>query len=335
MYEYKVSVIVVNWNGEGFLADCFGALDAQSMKDFEVIFVDNGSSDGSVAAAHSLMREYSLSGKVIDLDSNTGFTGGNIEGLRHASGKHIALLNSDTIASPAWLESLVDAMEADPGVGICASKLIVAGTDIIDSAGDGFSSFGRAFKRGEGLPSSAYLRQEYIFGACGGAVLLTRNMIDEVGFLDEDFFIYFEDVDLSFRSQLAGFKCLFVPQAVVEHKVGGSSRKVPHIAAFYSVRNDKILKVKNIPLGIAARYFHFFLLNELISLAYHIRVGRLISYIKGNLAFIALLPDCLRKRAHIMRGKKVSNSYLRGLLTSGFTVYSERHIHKGGGNSLF
>ena len=324
----KVSIIIVNWNGEEFLTDCFHSLKAQTYKDFEVIFVDNSSTDSSVPVANNLAMGLGIPVKVVALPTNTGFTGGNIEGLKHSSGGYIALLNTDTIASEKWLESLVRSMEGHPEVGICASKLIVMGTDIIDSAGDGYATFGRAFKRGEGLPSSLYNQEEYVFGACGGAALYRKEMLDETGFFDDDLFLYFEDADLNFRAQLCGWKCLYIPEALVHHRVGGSGKKVSSVSAFHGVRNDKILKIKDVPFSIMLRHLPGFILNELISLAYHVRIGQFKSYLKGNYEFLKRLPYYLGKRSQVMKLKKVPSGYINGLLTSGFSVYLEKRFYK-------
>src|SRR5208283_4510582 len=112
---------------------------------------------------------------------------------------------------------------------------------------DGYSTFGHAFKRGEGLSASDYAEREYVFGACAGAALYRREMVEQIGFFDEDFFLIFEDTDINFRAQLSGWKCLYVPEAVVYHRVGGSIKNISELAAYHVVRNDKLVKIKNIP----------------------------------------------------------------------------------------
>src|SRR5215510_10301175 len=139
----KVTIIVVNWNGRDFLDDCLGRLSLQTYPDREIILVDNNSKDFSV----SFVREKFPDIKIIELPDNRGFTGGNLEGLKAARGEFIALINNDTRAEERWLENLVRPMMDDDRVGICASKLIIDGTDRIDSAGDGITSAGVGFKR--------------------------------------------------------------------------------------------------------------------------------------------------------------------------------------------
>src|SRR5262245_28469949 len=194
------SIIVVNWNRAQLLNDCLRSLSRQSYSNFEIIVVDNGSSDGSV----SLVKESFPLVKVVELAENKGFTGGNAAGLKVASGNFIALVNNDVRAEQDWLERLVEPMLDDAHIGSCASKLIVDGSELIDSAGDGLTTGGVGFNRGLQLERDHFSAPELIFSPCGAAALYRRSMLQEIGFLDEDFFLYDEDVDLGFRAQLAG-----------------------------------------------------------------------------------------------------------------------------------
>jgi len=148
----RISIIVLNYNGKELIGGCLKALERQSFKDFKVVIVDNGSFDSSVFEIQRLLEETPITPllKSGSLEKNLGFAGGNLERLRYANGEYIALLNNDTEPDRRWLEELLKAMDSVPKVGICASKLLVHGTNIIDSAGDGFSTLLRGFKRGEG-----------------------------------------------------------------------------------------------------------------------------------------------------------------------------------------
>jgi GT2 family glycosyltransferase len=182
----RVTLIIVNYNGQGLIRDCLKGLERQSFKDFKVVVVDNG----SLLDIRRFLEESPIGSlvKLVPLERNLGFAGGNVEGLKHADGNYIALLNNDAAPDKNWLGELVMAMDSDPEVGICASRLIVHGSEIIDSAGDGFSTSLKGFKRGEGEAASLFNRVEYVFGACAGAPLERRKMIEKIGFLDEDFF---------------------------------------------------------------------------------------------------------------------------------------------------
>ena len=314
----KVSVIIVNYNGSNIITDCLNSLIKQSFKFFEIIIIDNDSSDDSLDKIDSFIRsdKSAFTIKFIKLDSNLGFTGGNLEGLKHARADYIALLNNDTEVDENWLEELFKAVEAHPDVGVCASKLLVYGTDNIDSAGDGFATSFKGFKIGEGESSEKVNNQEYVWGACAGAALYSNKMINEIGFLDDDFFLIHEDTDINFRVQLSGWKVLFVPTAIVFHKVRSSIGEMSDIAVYYTLRNSDFLRIKNIPLGILFRHLPEFILGTITEFIYFaIKHGKFNIYVKAKRDVIISLPKMLKKRRIIIKNKKVSNKYLNDLMT--------------------
>jgi hypothetical protein len=314
----RVSVIVVNYNGKGLITDCLRAIEGQSFKNFEVIVVDNGSSDDSVVRIREFAGRSHLSHaiRIIPLCRNLGFGGGNIVGLNHSQAEYVALLNNDTEAEQKWLEELITAMDSDPKIGICASKLIVYGTDIIDSAGDGFSFLLKGFKRGEGEKASLYDKKEYIFGACAGAALYRRKMIDEVGFLDEDFFLIHEDTDLNLRAQLHGWKVLYVPTAIVYHKVRSSIGKMSHMAIYYTLRNSEFVRIKNVPLSIFIRCFSEFIIRMVTEFVYFaIKHRNMNTYLRAKRDAIRMLPKMLKKRAITMENRKANDKYVLNIMT--------------------
>lgn len=323
-----VSFIIVNWNGERFIEDCFNSLRTQIYKNFEIIFVDNASTDCSLDIAKGLALSYNFNAKFIELDSNTGFAQGNNEGLRYCTGEYIALLNTDTMADKNWLGNLVNSMDLHREAGICASKLIRFGENVIDSAGDGYSTFGHGFKRGEGDSPLTFLKEEYVFGACAGAALYRRIMIDQIGLFDEDFFLIHEDTDLNFRAQLSGWKCLFVPDAIVYHKVGASLRKIDTLAAYYSVRNDKLVKIKNLPLAIFSRKILSLILGEITTCLFHVSARKFKPYVRANIDVLKILPVYIRKRNEVMKLKRVTDDYIITLLTNGFNVLRFHRIKR-------
>ena len=314
----KLSVIIINHNGTGFIGDCLKALKNQYFKDLEIVLIENGSLDGSINETQNFLKKNRLSStvKLIPLDRNLGFAGGNLEGLKYAKGKYIALLNNDAEPDERWLAELAKAMDSDPTVGICASKLIVYGTDIIDSAGDGFSTALRGFKRGEGKKTFLYDKRGVIFGACAGAALYRRKMIEEIGFLDEDFFLIHEDTDLNFRAHLYGWKVLYVPTAIVYHKVRSSIGPMSNTAIYYTMRNSELVRIKNIPCAVFLRCLPEFILGIVTEFVYFaIRHKRLKLYFKAKIDAISMYPRMLRKRAVIMKNRKVSNKYILNIMT--------------------
>ena len=168
----KVSIIVLNYNGTSLTIDCLRALDRQIFTDFEVVLVDNGSSCESRLSLESYLEDNPLKANLrfVPLAQNHGFAGGNNKGLGHTTGDYIALLNNDTEPDQNWLYELVDAMNRHPWAGICASKILVHNSDLIDTAGDGFVRSLKGFKRGEG-EIILFRNEEFVFGACAGAVL--------------------------------------------------------------------------------------------------------------------------------------------------------------------
>ena len=314
----KVSVIIINYNGEGLSLGCLKALAEQALKDFEVIIVDNGSIDNSPYEIQMFLKESPLASvtKLISLDRNFGFAGGNIQGLKHTNNsEYIALLNNDTEPEKNWLEHLVNAIDSESLVGICASKLIVYGTDLIDSAGDGFSTFLKGFKRGEGEKATLYNKKEYVFGACAGAAIYRRKMIEEIGFLDEDFFLIHEDTDLNLRAQLHGWKVLYVPEAIVFHKVRSSISNKSNTAVYYSLRNSEFVRIKNIPFPLFLRYLPIFLLGMVWEFLDHVKRRQMVLYFKAKIDVLKILPAMLKKRRCIMKVKRVSNKDLREIMT--------------------
>jgi GT2 family glycosyltransferase len=313
----KVSIIVVNWNGERFLKDCLGALFSQSYGNREIILVDNGSSDNSVCFTRENFSEV----KIVALTENKGFTGGNAVGLEIAQGAYIALVNNDARVDQTWLESLLQAMLQDRSIGICAPKLIFENAQIVNSAGDGLTTAAVGFNRGLGGSPLDFNLPEMVFGACGAAVLYRRRMLDEIGFLDDDFFLYDEDTDLNFRAQLAGWKCAYVPAAIAYHVANATSRRLSDLHVYYHSRNLEFVWMKNMPLGLMLRFAHHKVIQEFGSFFYLcVRHGKWKPFFRAKRDALRMLPSMLAKRKQIQTRRRVPNRYVRSTLTSMFTV---------------
>ncbi len=247
----KASVIVLNWNGRSHLEHCLPALAEQTRGDFEIIVVDNFSTrDDSVAYVLENFPE----ARVVELKENLGFSGGNLAGVEVAKGEFIVLLNNDTRPEPDWFERLVACAEAHPEVGIVAAHLTDWEGVLTDSAGDGCYTTGHGFKRHTGLPAAEAPESGPCFGACAGAALYRREFIADAGFLDADFFLNFEDVDLSLRAQLLGWPVWFCREAVVRHRVSGSQGVGSPWNVLYGTRNHLWVCFKNLPLWLLLKY---------------------------------------------------------------------------------
>jgi GT2 family glycosyltransferase len=244
-----VSVVVVNWNGLAYLPGCLESLDRQTYPRTEIVVVDNGSTDGSVAF---LRRAWGSRLTLVEHAANLGFAGGNNAGFAVAKGAYVALLNNDAVAAPDWIAALVRAAEGDRRIGMCASKVYVHGRPgVLDSAGLLLS--GDGIGRGRGrleADGPAYAREEDALLPSGCAALYRRAMLDEIGLFDPEFFAYCEDSDLGLRGRLAGWRCRYVPDAVVHHRYSGSTSPYSSFKAFHVERNRIWVVVKCFPLPL-------------------------------------------------------------------------------------
>lgn len=309
----EISVIVLNWNGKHFLETCLTALRRQTYRDFETILVDNGSQDGSTEYVRTNFPEVRL----ISLGENRGFTGGNIAGWESvrngpADGL-IVLLNNDTEAHPRWLEEFHKANCVYPHAGMFASKMMMFDDrDRIENCGIAMSPIGFTIDLGRGeTDSSTWAEPRQVFGACAGAAGYRRSMLEDVGFLDNDFFMTSEDVDLSFRAQLRGYECWMIPGAIVYHRYRGAMSKFPARQAFFTHRNSEFVYLKNMPAGLILGHLPARAIYELAATFYSFRAGYGRTFVKAKIDALRQLAAVLRKRKQIQERKNVSNGQLR------------------------
>ncbi|NOU09699.1 MAG: glycosyltransferase family 2 protein [Nitrospira sp.] len=246
----KVTVAIVNWNGERFLDRCLSALLAQTVTPHEIILVDNASSDASL----DIVRRY-LSVRILELNKNLGFARGNNMAIESAAAESewIALLNPDAFPEPHWLEALLSAVLDNPEFDVFGSKLVnAADPSVLDGAGDAYHISGLVWRMGHGVPVASISAQaSEVFSPCAAAALYRRSALLEVGGFDEDYFCYVEDVDLGFRLRLAGHKAMYVPGAVVYH-VGSGTTGGQHsdFSVYHGHRNLVWTFVKDMPGGV-------------------------------------------------------------------------------------
>lgn len=311
----RISVIIVNWNGKHFLEGCLTSLREQTFKDFEIILIDNGSTDGSPEFAKAHFPEVT----VVGLPQNYGFCVANNVGIRRSQGEYVALLNNDAEASPRWLQALAGALDSNPQVGFCASKMLLYDhPDIVDSAGDIFHTCGVGDKRGRQQRDDGQFDEiTSVFGACAGAALYRRQMLEDVGLFDEDFFAYDEDIDLSFRAQLNGYQCLFVPDAVVYHHLKGTSRKLPEKSLYLARRNALYVLVKNMPTGLLCRRLPYILCYYFAGDVSYITRGSWKPVLRARLHNLTHVRKTLASRREIQADRRVSNEYLNSVMTPG------------------
>ena len=209
---YKATIVIPNINGKGWLKDSIESVYAQTEQNFRLIVVDNGSTDESLEQARSYCSRENFT--LIENGTNTGFSHAVNQGIALADSEYVVLFNNDAFAEPQWLEELIRTAETDPRIFAVQSLMIRHfDRELADDAGDYVTWMGFACKTGDGRRVSRYTRQKRIFSACGGAALYRKSILDEIGNFDENFFAYFEDVDLSCRANNAGYHTLLCPNA--------------------------------------------------------------------------------------------------------------------------
>lgn len=309
-----VSVVVPNWNGEKYLPLCLEGLRRQTYPHLEVIVADNGSTDGSLAL---LARDYPEV-RVVPLVENRGYAGGVNAGFRAAAGQVLVAFNNDAEADPHWIEELVAALDRHPEAGMATSRVrLFDRRDHLHTAGDFYGLDGIPGNRGVWQPDGpAYDEERWVFGAAGVAAAYRRSMLDEIGPLDERFGSYLEDVDLSWRAQLAGYRCIYAPRAVVYHMVSATGGGP--VASFFVGRNTIWVVVKDYPGSLLRRYWPAVLRAQWRTSVEALRAWRgaaARARLRGQLAALLHLPWLLRRRRAVQRTRRVSDAYLLGVLS--------------------
>ena len=242
----SVSVIVLNWNGRGHLAACFESLMKLDYPEdqLELILCDNGSTDGSVGFAQRRLPNV----KLVALKRNYGFAEGNNRAARGASGEWLAFLNNDMRVEPSWLQHMVEAIDGNPNVASIASRISNWDGTKIDFIGGGISFHGHGFQLDHGETVSTRDRSRRLLFACGGAMLVRKDLFLTIGGFDADFFAFFEDVDLGWRLNLLGYDVVYTPQANVQHRhhsTATSNGIEPHQLGVLYERNALSMIYKN------------------------------------------------------------------------------------------
>ena len=240
----KTTIIIPNYNGLSFMEPCFEALDRQTTKDFKILVVDNGSTDGSV----EWLKEKQIPS--IFLPENTGFSGAVNVGIKAADTPYVILLNNDTKVAPHYVEALERAMDRSEKIFSVSSKMIqMYHPDLMDDAGDMYSVLGWAFQRGVGRPEGLYKKSCRVFTACAGAAIYRREFLEKTGLFDEEHFAYLEDTDIGYRARLFGYENWYEPAAKVYHVGSGTSGSRYNLFKIrYSSRNNIYLIYKNMPV---------------------------------------------------------------------------------------
>jgi GT2 family glycosyltransferase len=275
----------------------------------EVILVDNGSTDDSV----EYTKEEFPSVKIIRCEENLGFAKGNNVGIKNAKGELIVTLNNDTEATQTWIEELVRAINSYGKIGMCASKILfMKDHNIINSTGTCISRSGACWDRGIfEKDAGQYDSMKDIFGPCAGAAMYKRDMLQEIGLFDEDFGAYMEDVDLAFRGRLAGWKCLYVPKAIVYHIHGGTAGYMTDYTVYHGNRNIIWNCVKNFPIWLLVTSVPWIIGRNVATIPYYILKGHTKAIIKSKTDAIIGIPKMLAKRSGCKVETKEIKKYIR------------------------
>ena len=308
------------------LLDCLASLEKQSRRDFEVIVVDNGGQDNE--ALHFAKR---TGATVLKPGRNVGFGAAINLGYRRSRARFLATLNDDAVAHPRWLAALLAAMEARIDAGMCASQVRMLGEDCLDSAGMLICADGSSRQRGHGSAVGTFSQSEEVLLPSGSAAIYRRAMLEEIGLFDEDFFLYCEDTDLGLRARWAGWTCLYVADAVVDHHYSHSAGRASALKAYYVERNRLFVIAKNFPAGMlwaapfvtVARYaWHLRWMLVRRGAAARFREdegGALVLVwiaIRAHLSCIARCISLWRKRRAVRRTARISSAAFRELLAS-------------------
>lgn len=333
MSETRVAVVIPTLAADDALDECVRSVAAQSLRQHRIVVVDNSGS--GLARLQPAVREHA---EVIQNRTNVGFGAAVNQGIRASNSEYVAVLNDDAKAHPEWLERMIGALDGNGEIGMCAPRILLAGTGKLDSAGMRMARDGSSKQDGHGSGTGSFERTRPALLPSGCAALYRRAMLDDVGLFDERFFLYCEDTDLGLRARWRLWDCIYVPEAVVEHRYSHSAGAASALKAFYVERNRLFVAIKNFPLGMLPavplftliRYFwHLVFLaqgrGKAAELAREERGTNLaLVAFKAWFAAAAAVPDLLRERRRIMTSARATPAQLARTL-DGFRI-SEREV---------
>jgi GT2 family glycosyltransferase len=324
-----LSILIVNYNGLRHLDECLSSIRGQDFTDHEVVLVDNASADGS----REFVRERFPEVRLVESGSNLGFAGGNNHGLPHCRGAFVFFLNNDTRLEPGALAAIAAAVRLHPDFRVFACLMLdYRRPNLVDNAGETYYRFGVPANFG-GYPAALFAAPREVIGACGGAAVYARAVLDRVGAFDEDLFLLYEDLDLSFRARHGGERIRFLPDARVRHKgsatIGGA---LGPIGVYYTTRNYPQCLAKNFPALTLLKCLPGILLGFANRFRQSARQGLLGPYFRGLADGLKMLPASLGKRRAILRASRIDRREFERLMRQGWL--RERLAFRRGGRTL-
>lgn len=312
----SILIVVLNWNGLDDTKECVDSLLALNYKNYKILIVDNGSKDNSAEELRKIAENNSSKVSFIANTKNLGFAGGVNTGISYVIQNNydaVALINNDATVDSYWLSNLEKNLKGD--TAIVTGLLLRTNGKTIDSSGDFYSSWGIGFPRGRGKKTADAPTFGPVFGATGGASLYKTSLFKEIGLFDETFFAYYEDVDISFRAQLAGYKVYYTKDAIAYHKQGATSKKIPGFTVYQTFKNIPLLFWKNVPTRLLLKIGLRFTLLYVLILGNAIKNGSGAPAIKGVLVSIWYFwTSALWKRLKIQSRKKVDAKYIWSII---------------------
>jgi GT2 family glycosyltransferase len=312
----RVEIVILNWNGVEDTIKCLNSLQQQTYNNFKIIVIDNGSTDNSCEILDNYKKDHKNTETIYKKD-NLGFAGGVNIGIKYAIKNkfdYVVLFNNDAIATKEWLKELVLSAEKT-GASIVTSCLLKKDKSTIDSTGDWYSIWGLPFPRGRNKKINKSYNSGFIFGASGGASLYDVNIFKKIGLFDENFFAYYEDVDVSFRAQLAGYKIYFSRNAIAYHDHGSTSKKISGFTTYQTFKNLPLLYIKNVPSDllfiVGVRFFFAYTL-----IFWHaVFNGNIKSAFSGFAKSLSLTLYAIKQRKIIQSTIKIVDSkYIKDLM---------------------
>lgn len=303
-----VSILIVNWNGKALLGDCLTSVTSQTYRNYEILVVDNDSTDGSVEYIESKFPSV----RIIRNSQNEGFARACNKGMVCSRGEYIAVLNSDMELDRHWLEELTKPLQNKNVAATTAKALFFDDREKINYAGGAVNFLGFAFPKHFKESNDIDLEHETTEYVAGGLSCLRRKVLDKVGLFDEDFFMYFEDVDLSYRITAAGYKLGLAPKAIVYHKADFKKMK----DKFYHIEKNRLrFLIKNYSLRTLLLITPAFFITEIGVLLYSLFGGWFHKKVYSYLDILMSLPKLIRQRRHSQKIRRSKD----GQIMAGFT----------------
>jgi GT2 family glycosyltransferase len=299
----RVSIIILTYNNEKDLAECIPSILDQTYKNFELLIVDNGSTDGTIAYIKTHYPEI----KLIETGTNLGYAGGNNVGFQHANGDYIVVVNPDTLVDPGWLTHLIQPFDDDHRIGITNSKVLEYDDRDHGSCGNTSHYTGLHFPRGMEKSASTFTKPEIVSAISGCSFAIRKEVLSNLGGFDADYFLYLEDSDLSLRTRLAGYKILFTPESVIYHK---HKTVITPQKEYYLEKNRYMLLLKCYSMKLLVMMLPALVVTEMVTWTHATMSGRKFVYSK-LMAYRWVLRNAgkiIEKRSDVKASKKIPDS---------------------------